>query len=78
MKKIIVGLFVLAAGTSVAGCNTTQNIVVKENPTPKEIPAAVRKSSYISGRDKVCIYSRMGVEEQIVIDASDICPLNLQ
>lgn len=77
MKKIILALFVLATGSLIAGCNTTQNIVVKENPTPKEIPAAVRKRSYISDRDKVCVYSRMGVEEQIVIDASDICPLTL-
>lgn len=77
MKKILIGLFILATGTLVAGCNTTQNIVVKENPTPKEKPAAVRKRSYISGRDKVCVYSRMGVEEQIVIHASDICPLNI-
>ena len=77
MKKIMVGLFLIATGSLASGCNTTQNIVVKENKTPKEIPAAVRKSSYISGSNKVCVYSRMGVEEQIVIDASDICPLKI-
>ena len=57
------------------GCNSGPQtvVIVPPPPVPKE-PDAIKKRSYLSGEKKVCIYSRMGNEEQIVINRDDICP----
>ena len=75
MKKLFVLSIFLLSMSVLNGCSSGPQtvVIVPPPPVPKE-PDAIKKRSYLSGEEKVCIYSRMGNEEQIVINRDDICP----
>lgn len=75
MKIPILPIFLLMMSI-LNGCDSKPKtvVIVPPSPMPKE-PDALKKRSYLSGGKKVCIYSRMGNEEQIVINRDEICPL---
>ncbi|MEK9685433.1 MAG: hypothetical protein VW226_12860 [Rhodospirillaceae bacterium] len=79
LSRWTLGCVCTAFVSLVTGCNYGGETTVIVQPPPAEAaPTAVKKRSYISGEKKVCVYSRMGTEEQIVISATDICPLKMK
>jgi len=78
MTKRVCGILILTGFILTTGCVPEERTtIIMPNPPPVAEPKAVKKRSYIQGNSKVCIYSRMGSEEQIVIDLNSVCPLNL-
>jgi hypothetical protein len=43
--------------------------------SPNQSGVAVLKRSYISGKNRICVYDRVGSEDVITISATAICPL---
>ena len=76
-KVIIVIISFTFPSLFLYGCGGAEKVTIIQYPAPeKPKPAAIKKRSYISGDKLICIYSRMGEEEQIILNSSDVCPLN--
>lgn len=68
-KKIFFLILTLSA------CTDKETTIIYQPLGEQPKPEAVHKRQYLSGDKLVCIYSRMGKEEQVILSRNDICPL---
>ena len=73
--------FVAVACLALAGCGPgfadralLASQIVNSGPVSDEPDPGIFRRSYVSGTNRICIYSRAGSEYVLTVSATDMCP----
>ena len=75
MKRFVVVAFLAlgGCGPGFADRALLASQIVNSGPVSDDGPGIFRRS-YVSGTNRICIYSRAGSEYVLTVSATDICP----